>query len=231
MVSRHTPRAVVFDLDGTLIDSAPDITAAINTVLGETGHRELTLGEVRDMVGDGTKALVERAFAAAGGGTSPGAEALAGHIGRFRAAYDARMTAETKAYPGAAQALRDLDAAGALLGVCTNKPDLPAQTILAALGLSPFIRAIVGGETAPARKPDPQHLAAVLGILGVDPGDAVMVGDGINDVAVARALSVPVVLVSFGYSRKSPHSLGADAVIEDFALLGEAVSRVHRARS
>lgn len=230
MVSRHIPRAVVFDLDGTLIDSAPDIRSAINTVLSETGRRALSLAQVRGMVGDGTRALVERAFAAVDGGATPESAAMAPHLERFRAAYEARMTAETKVYPGAIEALRDLHGAGLRLGICTNKPDRPARAVLAALGLAPFIHAVVGGETAPARKPDPRHLAAVLDLMGAAPGEAVMVGDGVNDVAAARALSMPVILVAFGYSRSVPHSLGADAVIEDFARLHDALAAIHASR-
>lgn len=230
MVSPQLPRAIVFDLDGTLVDSAPDIMGAINTVLHETGRRTLSLDEVRGMVGDGTRALVERAFAAVDGGAAAQSALIAPHVERFRAVYEARMTAETTAYPGAFEALRDLDAAGVRLGLCTNKPDRPARAILSALGLSPFLRAIVGGETAPARKPDPRHLSAVLDLMEAAPHEAVMVGDGANDVAAARGLAMPVVLVSFGYSRGAPRSLGADAVIDEFARLKDALAEIYPAR-
>lgn len=224
------PRAIVFDLDGTLIDSAPDIMGAINAVLQETGRRTLSLDEVRGMVGDGTRALVERAFAAVDGGAAPQRAAVAPHVEQFRTLYEARMTAETAAYPGVMESLRDLEAAGVRLGLCTNKPDRPARAILSALGMSPYIRAVVGSETAPARKPDPRHLSAVLELIGVGPSEAVMVGDGVNDVTVARALSMPVVLVSFGYSRGDPRTLGADVVIDDFARLKGALAEVYPAR-
>ena len=223
MVSRPSLRAIVFDLDGTLIDSAPDIAAAVNTVLAESGRPELSLDDVRGMVGDGTRALVERAFAAAGGGRVPDGAAMAAPLARFRDIYEAGITERTTAYPGAAAALARLHGAGMRLGVCTNKPDRPARTILSALGLSRYLHAVIGGDTTPARKPDPRHLAAVLDMMEVRPEAAVMVGDGPNDVAVARALGVPVVLVSFGYSKAPVQGLGADAMIEDFARLAGAL--------
>jgi len=213
--------AIVFDLDGTLIDSAPDIAAAINAVLGESGRRNLSLTEVRQMVGDGTQALVSRAFAAVGG--APLAESeLSRHIGKYRIAYEERATRDTVPYPGVVETLRSLYQAGFRLGVCTNKPDRPARAIIEAFGMAPYIGALVGGD-APARKPDARHLRGTLDLLGAGPQEAVMVGDGINDVMVARALSVPVVIVTFGYSKTSPGSLGADAIIDRFDQLFEAL--------
>lgn len=214
--------AIVFDLDGTLIDSAPDIAAAINAVLGESGRRNLSLPEVRQIVGDGTHALVSRAFSAVDG--APLAESeLSRHVGKYRIAYEERATRETVPYPGVVETLRSLYQTGFRLGLCTNKPDRPARAIIEAFGMASYIGALVGGESAPARKPDARHLKATLDLLGAGPQEAVMVGDGINDVMVARALSVPVVIVTFGYSRSSPESLGADATIDRFDQLSDAL--------
>jgi len=228
MISRVRRTAIVFDLDGTLVDSAPDIAGAINTVLAEAGLRTLSLAEVRGMVGDGTGALVERAFAAAGGGTFGDSRALAPHVERYRGAYKARATQETAPYPGVLDALQALKASGFRMGLCTNKPDRPSRAILSAFGFAPYIRTVVGGDCAPARKPDPRHLSAVLDLLGARPDEAVMVGDGSNDVAAARALAVPVVLVSFGYSRTDPELLGANAVIDRFEHLTAALAELER---
>lgn len=229
IISPPRRSAVVFDLDGTLVDSSPDIASAMNEVLAEAGRRALTLGEIRGMVGNGTSALVLRAFAAADGGVEPAKADIARQVERFRVVYEARATLETRPYPGVVETVRVLDAAGYRMALCTNKPDRPAQAILEAFGLCPFIRAVVGGETAPARKPDPRHLGAALDRLGATPGEAVMVGDGMNDVMAARGLSVPVVLVSFGFS-EGADGLSGDAVIDRFADLPEALSRLGAAR-
>ena len=181
------------------------------------------------MVGDGTAALVSRAFAAADGGLEPETAALTRHAERFRAVYEACATAETRPYPGVVETLRALDAAGYRMALCTNKPDRPARAIVEAFGFAPFIRAVVGGETAPARKPDPRHLAAALERLGAGPHEAVMVGDGANDVMAARALSVPVVLAAFGFSGHNTAALAADAVIRRFGELHEALAGLERA--
>lgn len=224
IVSPPRRSAVVFDLDGTLVDSSPDIASAMNEVLAEAGRRPLSLGEIQGMVGDGTTALVVRAFAAADG-IEPPKQTIGPQVERFRTLYEARATRETRPYPGVVETVRTLDAAGYRMALCTNKPDRPAQAILEAFGLSPFIRAVVGGESAPARKPDARHLEAALGLLGAAAGEAFMVGDGINDVLAARALSVPVVLVSFGFS-KSAAGLAGDAVIDRFSDLGEVLTRL-----
>lgn len=216
---------MVFDLDGTLVDSSPDIASAMNEVLAEAGRRPLSLGEIQGMVGDGTTALVVRAFAAADCGNEPPKKDIEPRVTRFRALYEARATRETRPYPGVVETVRNLDAAGYRMALCTNKPDRPAQAILEAFGLSPFIRAVVGGESAPARKPDARHLEAALGLLGATAGESFMVGDGINDVLAARALSVPVVLVSFGFAR-SAAGLAADAVIDRFSDLREVLMRL-----
>lgn len=229
-VSPQGRSAVVFDLDGTLVDSAPDIAAAINAVLDEAGRRALSLDEVRGMVGDGTSALVSRALAAADGGIEPAQAVLSPLVARFRTVYEACATDETRPYPGAVDAIRALDTAGYRMALCTNKPDRPARAILEAFGLAPFINAVVGGESAPARKPDSRHLSAVLDLMGARPDTAVMVGDGINDVLVARALGVPVVLASFGFSRSAPEPHTADAVIHRFDQLGAVLARLQPAR-
>jgi phosphoglycolate phosphatase len=229
-VSPEGRNTLVFDLDGTLVDSAPDIASAMNEVLAEAGRRALTLELIRGMVGDGTSALVSRAFAAADGGVAPEPSAIAGQVERFRKVYEARATEETRLYPGVLETIQGLHTAGYRMGLCTNKPDRPARAILEAFGLSPFIRTVVGGETAPVRKPDPRHLAAVLGQLDAKPREAVMVGDGMNDIMAARALSVPVVLAAFGFSRIA-EGVAADAVIERFDRLTEVLAGLAPAES
>jgi phosphoglycolate phosphatase len=184
-------KAVVFDLDGTLIDSDGDIRAALNRTLVKRGLGPLSIEAVKTMIGDGAKVLVERGFAAHGVTAGPAELAL------FLEDYEANAAVETVPYPGMGDALAALKAAGHALAVCTNKPVAPARQILTALGLNDFFPVLIGGDSTPFRKPDPRHLAAALAALGTE--DAVMVGDHENDMAAARGLGIPSIFVSWGY--------------------------------
>ena len=148
--------AVVFDLDGTLVDSLPDLQAALNRLLATRGLAPLSVPRVREMVGDGAKRLVERAFAARG--LAAGVDELAD----FLADYEANCALATRVYPGIPEALQTLAAQGHKLAVCTNKPAAATRNVLDALGLAPFFGAVVGGDSTPYRKPDPRHLAQAL---------------------------------------------------------------------
>jgi len=187
-------RAVIFDLDGTLVDSDPDILAALNRLLASRGLELLTRAQVKSMIGDGAKVLVERGFAARG------TVATAADVADFLADYEANAVVETVAFPGIAAALAALAAAGHPLGVCTNKPVAATRQILAALGLEPFFGAVIGGDSTPYKKPDPRPLAAVLEALGVT-DHAVMVGDHVNDILAATGLGLPSIFVSWGYGK------------------------------
>jgi phosphoglycolate phosphatase len=222
-------KAVVFDLDGTLIDSAPDLASALNRLLAREGLGPVALAQVQTMIGDGVAKLVERGFAVRGRNLSAGE--LGDLARRYVADYEPNSAVETRPFPGAREALGELRAAGLALGVCTNKPEAATRAILAAFGMDPFIAAVVGGDTLPgARKPDPATLRETLARLGAGAGQAIAVGDSPNDVAAARAAGVPIVAVSFGYSRVPPAELGADRLIGRFADLGPALAEVCRAR-
>ena len=184
-------RAVVFDLDGTLIDSDLDILASLNRVLRAGGQAELSHAEIRGTIGDGAKILVERAFAARGAVGGPA------ELAAFLEDYNAHPVVRTAPYPGIVPALEALRAAGHKMGVCTNKPEGPARDILRQLGLQGYFSAVTGGDSTPFRKPDSRHLAAALGALGVP--RAVMIGDHENDVLCAAGLGVPSIFVSWGY--------------------------------
>ncbi|HTQ70330.1 MAG TPA: HAD-IA family hydrolase [Acidocella sp.] len=186
-------RAVIFDLDGTLIDAAPDIASKLNRVLAAEGHETLTLAEVRAMIGDGAKMLVERAFAARG------AVAKARHLEALLAGYVDHPVVDTVIYDGIVQALETLQTQGRPLGICTNKPIRPAREILDILNLSRFFGAVVGGDSTPYRKPDPRHLAAALS--GLEVTDAIMVGDHVNDMQAAAGLGLPAVFCAWGYGQ------------------------------
>ncbi len=222
--ARQARKAIVFDLDGTLIDSAPDLRLALNRVLAARGRRDLGLDEVIGMLGDGAAKLVERAFAATGGLADGEVAAL---IGEFLDAYEGHGAELTRPYPGVRAVLARLREDGYGLAVCTNKPQRPSEEILAELGLDGFFSAVVGGDAVEgARKPDPRHLTAALRALGAAPRDAVMVGDNENDVAVARAAGVPVIAVAFGYAKVPADRLGADLVIDAFEELYDALGRL-----
>jgi phosphoglycolate phosphatase len=186
-------RAVIFDLDGTLIDSDPDISAALNRVLAAEGLETLSVEEVKRMIGDGAKVLVQRAFAARG------AEADTRHVAAFLADYEANAVVNTVPYAGIPAVLRGLQAAGHPLAVCTNKPIWAARRVLAALDLAGYFPVVLGGDSTPWRKPDPRHLAATIEALGAAPENAVMIGDHENDMLAAGRLGVPGIFVTWGY--------------------------------
>ncbi len=225
MPNRRTglPAAIVFDLDGTLIDSLPDIAAAANRMLEAEGRAPLSPDEVRPMIGDGAGQLVERVFAARGGLPGP---ALEPYLHRFLAEYEPRSAELTRPFPGVAETLAGLKAAGCRLGLATNKPSGATAEVLAAFGLDGLFDAVIGGDDAPALKPDPRHVTAVLDLLGLTAAEAAFVGDSPNDIAAAHAAGLPCVLVSFGYTRVPVHALGAEAVIDHFRDLPAALAAI-----
>jgi phosphoglycolate phosphatase len=215
---------VVFDLDGTLIDSAPDLHQALNGALAPVGLRPLTLGEVETIVGDGATVLVRRALALGGSSVLPEHEERA-VLARFLELYGSRATRLTRPYAGVPETLAKLAGAGFALGVCTNKPERLSREILQGLGLDRHLAAVIGGDSLNGvRKPDPRHLLAAVEALGGRADAAVMVGDSPNDVAAARALGVPVILRAGGYSQIPADRLGADAVVREFSELPDAIA-------
>ncbi len=216
------PKAVIFDLDGTLIDSAPDLRFALNRLMFDEGRRELSLEEVIGMIGDGVPKLVERGYRATG--EVPDKDELADRVERFGRDYEVNATAHTKLFPGALNVLVDLKDNGILIGLCTNKPVQATLEILAEFEIEEFFDAVVGGDTlGGVRKPDPRHLQAVLDDLNVLPGQAIMVGDSANDIKVAKNANVKAIAVSFGYCHGPVSDLDANAVIDHFNQLRQAL--------
>ena len=213
---------LVFDLDGTLVDSVPDLTNTLNKVLRERGHAPLTRSEVAPMVGDGVPALVARAFAARGGDAAEAAEALPQYI----QIYEANATVLTRPYPGVRDTLEDLRRRGYRTAVCTNKLQQATMAVLEGLDLAPLFDGIAGGNRYPVRKPDPGHLLGLIDELGGSAKRAAMIGDSENDAAVAHAAAVPLVLMRYGYARVAPETLGAAAVLDDFAELPATLERL-----
>ncbi|MBK8210241.1 MAG: phosphoglycolate phosphatase [Rhodospirillales bacterium] len=217
---------VVFDLDGTLIDSAPDLHVALNTALRGDGRRPLTLIEVESIVGDGATVLVRRALTLTGA-TVAEDDGVVALTTRFLAIYEQQGADLTRAYAGVPETLAKLAAEGFALGVCTNKPERLSRQILQQLDLIRYFQAVIGGDSLNGiRKPDPRHLLAAVEALGGKPERTVMVGDSVNDVAAARALGVPVIVRAGGYGQVPAQSLGADAVVQAFAELPEAIARL-----
>jgi phosphoglycolate phosphatase len=185
--------AAIFDLDGTLIDSAPDIRAALNRLLILRGMPALDADAVQSMIGDGAKILVERAFAAYGRPAGPM------DFSDFLTDYEANATVETVAYPGIEAALTALAAGGHGLAICTNKPAGVATSIVQELGLRKFFNCVIGGDSTLYRKPDPRHLAGAVTALGAT--HAVMIGDHKNDIEAARGLEMPSIFAAWGYGQ------------------------------
>ncbi|MCQ4159306.1 phosphoglycolate phosphatase [Roseomonas sp. GC11] len=206
-------RTVIFDLDGTLVDSLPDIQAALNRLMASRQLAPFPRETVARFIGDGVAVLVRRAFAAHG--RAPDETALAD----FMADYEAHASAETRLFPGMAAALDALDAAGWRLAVCTNKPEKAARLLLEDLGLAGRFAALGGGDSFPVRKPDPAHVLATLRAAGGEGGQAVMVGDHHNDIAAGRGAGLPVVFCAWGYGLPEMAD-GAPVAAETGALVG-----------
>jgi phosphoglycolate phosphatase len=198
-------RTLLLDLDGTLVDTVPDLAAALNRLMRGRGLAPFTHAQTAAMVGDGVGVLVARAFAARG------AAADAAAVAEFSTDYAAHVAVESRLYPGVAVELRGLAEEGWQLAVCTNKPEAAARLLLTALGLAPLLSAVGGGDSFSVRKPDPGHLLATLRQAGGEAGRAVMAGDHANDVAAARAAGIPGIFAAWGYG-PSTMAAGATAV-------------------
>jgi phosphoglycolate phosphatase len=191
------PSLVIFDLDGTLIDSAADLAGAVNAMLAAFGCEPLPVPEVRGMIGDGVATLVARALAARHCGQADPAKAAQ----MFMRHYESNATSLTTAFPGVERALQSLRAAAVPLAVCTNKPARITAAILESLGLAKYFARVIGGDSLPFRKPDPRVLLALLAAFDVPPERALLVGDSEVDAATARSAGVPFVLMTHGYRR------------------------------
>jgi phosphoglycolate phosphatase len=215
---------VVFDLDGTLIDSAADLAAAINAMLADFGCEPLEVREVRRMIGDGVAMLVTRALAARDCRQVDAAAASRVFMGH----YESRASALTTAYPGAAEALSALRDEGMALAVCTNKPARISADILASLGLEAYFARVIGGDTLPFRKPDPRVLLALLESFTARPDASLLVGDSEVDAATAKSAGVPFVLMKHGYRRGPAEEIPCIAALDGFLELPATVRALRR---
>jgi phosphoglycolate phosphatase len=207
---------LVFDLDGTLIDTVPDLANALNQVLREHGHAAFAPREVQAMVGDGIPALVTRGFAARGADAAEASAALP----RFLAVYEANAANLSRPYPGVRETLIALRDQGYRMAVCTNKAERATEAVLRGLDLFELF------DRFAVRKPDPGHLLGLIAELGGHPERAAMIGDNENDAAAAHAAGLPLILMRYGYARVDPATLHAAALLDRFGDVPEALQRL-----
>ena len=210
-----SPALVIFDLDGTLIDSAADLAAAVNAMLAGFGCEPLSLPQVRRMIGDGVAMLVARALAARG--CEPADPAAATRL--FMQHYEADAISRTTAFPGVREALEAMRAAAIPLAVCTNKPARITSRILESLGLARFFERVIAGDSLPFRKPDPRVVLTLLEAFAAPAARSLLVGDSEIDAATARAAQVPFVLMKHGYRRGPSEEIPCIASLEGFSEL------------
>ena len=204
-------RAALFDLDGTLVDTAPDLAAAANRMLADLGRAALPDDRIRDFVGKGVVNLVNKCFEASGGG---GEEARDRAHAVFERHYSAGIADRSRPYPGVVDGLEALERAGIAMGCVTNKAGRFTEPLLELTGLRRFFGVVVSGDTVERKKPHPDPMLYAAGALGASPAETLVVGDSLNDVQSARAAGCPVVVVPYGYREGlSLEDLGADAVV------------------
>ena len=210
------------DLDGTLADTAPGIRTALNHVLADHELPPLSLELTVEFVGDGAAKLIERAGAIHG--RSLDRSAMDRAVAAFEQHYIDQLGDGAVLYPYCREALEQLRSKGWQLAICTNKPEAASRRLVESLEIAHLFEGLAGGDSLPARKPDPGHLLGLIDMLSVSPANCIMLGDSGNDAAAAKAAGLPVVLVSFGYSRQPPEELGADSVIDHYDQLDRALA-------
>jgi phosphoglycolate phosphatase len=212
---------IVFDLDGTLIDTAPDLISTLNLILAREGLAGLPYDAARRLIGGGARGMIERALVAEGRqGSKPELDRL---FGAFIEHYSAHIADHSRPFPGLEVTLDHLAGEGRRLAVCTNKLEWLSVRLLDTLKLTRHFAAVCGQDTFGVMKPDPEILRQTILRAGGDPADAIMVGDSGTDVRTARAANVPVIAVDFGYSEVPIETLQSDRLISSFADLPAAV--------
>lgn len=218
------PFTVVFDLDGTLVDTAPDLLGALSTLLEAEGLDPVDLGAARDLIGHGMKPMIEKALRARGRGRS--ADEIDEVYARYVGVYEARIARDSRPYPFILAALDELAARGARLAVCTNKIERLAVRLLDELDLSRRFATIAGADTFSARKPHPDHIRFTVAAAGGDLARAVMVGDSEIDIRAAQAAGVPVIAFSGGYTAIPLVELAPTLILDTYAGLVEAIGNL-----
>ena len=217
-------RTIVFDLDGTLVDTAPDLISTLNLVLAGGGLPPVAYDDARRMIGGGPRRMVERALIAAGRNVSTAERDRMFRI--FIDHYSAHIADRSRPFPHLESVLQRLAGEGYRLAVCTNKLEWLSLRLLDTLNLSRFFAAICGQDTFGIQKPDPQMLRLTIRRAGGEVRRTIMVGDSMIDVRTARAANVPVIAVAFGYSEVAPETLNADRLVTSFIELPHAIAAV-----
>jgi phosphoglycolate phosphatase len=217
---------IVFDLDGTLVDTAPDLIETLNAIFARHKVPAVAFEDARAMIGAGVRPLLMRGLASHGIHRPP-AE-IDQLFQEYLALYAAHIADRSRPFPGLEAALDALAADGCIFAVCTNKLEWLSVRLLDALGLSHRFAAICGQDTFAMRKPDPEMLRLTIAKAGGSASQAIMVGDSITDVVTAKNAAVPVVAVDFGYTETPPDQLGADRLIGHFDALPGAVRALLR---
>ena len=220
------PETIVFDLDGTLVDTAPDLTAALNAVLIRERLPPVPLERVRQMVGRGARVLIERALAWHRIPTDPSRTTEL--VQHFLDYYEANIAVTSRPFDGMEACVRSLKDRGHRIGICTNKPEHLSRKLIGELGLTDLFPVILGADSRPWRKPDPRHLTDTIEQLGGRADNAVLVGDSDTDSRTARAANIPVILVTFGYTETPASELDANAVVDHYRDLENALVRLAR---
>jgi len=219
-------RTIVFDLDGTLVDTAPDLLGSLDVLFAREGLEPIDPVEGRTMIGGGVKRLIERGLAQQGRTFTPAqVDEL---FGIYVAHYAEHIADLSRPYPGVEAALDELEARGDRLAICTNKLAWLAVRLLERLGLAARFDAICGQDTFGIQKPDPEVLRRTIAAAGGEIADAIMVGDSATDVRTARAAGVPVIAVDFGYTEVPVAALNADRIISHFDALPTALQALTR---
>lgn len=221
MQQRLPPPLLVFDLDGTLADTAGDLVASLNVILAREGLAGVEFAQARAMVGGGARALIQSGLSVHGIKVSePRLDAM---LADFLAYYEAHVADETALFPGVARTLDRFEDAGFTFAVCTNKVEYPSVLLLTALGIAGRFRAICGKDTFFVSKPNGDALLQTIARAGGDRGRAVMIGDSKTDIDTARNAGVPVVAVNFGYTSEPVDTFKPDRVIGHYDELWDAV--------
>lgn len=216
---------IAFDLDGTLVDTAPDLVRALNEVVAADGLGNVALADVRAMVGRGARVLIERAYAAQN--RKIDSASVDQRVADFIRVYRSGIADLSRPFEGSTAVLDFLKTRGARLSICTNKPSELADALIEALGLTHYFERIIGPGRTEAKKPDAAHFWSAVGDAGPN---LALIGDSITDAACAKAAGIPCVILTHGYSEIPHLALGADAVLDDFRSLPETLEKLWQGR-